>query len=84
MFQFSITSLLLQTLLHEIASKLNLIQVSTHQEFQSLDMGEFQEIGWVFGRIHTLRVRHETLRALFGLIGMWCVLIVKESHELTT
>jgi len=64
--------------------KLNLIQVPTRQEFQSLDMGDCQETRWIFGRIHTFRVRYDTLRALFGLIGMWCVLIVKESLELTT
>ena len=45
--------------------KLNLIQVPTRQEFQSLDMGDCQETRWIFGRIHTFRVRHDTLRALF-------------------
>jgi len=46
-------------------NSINLIQVSTRQEFQPLDMGDCQETGWIFGRIHTFRVRHDTLRALF-------------------
>ena len=29
--------------------KLNLMQVPTRQEFQSLDMGDCQETGWIFG-----------------------------------
>ena len=66
MFQFSITSLLLQTLLHEIASNSTLFKCQlVKRVFQSLDMGDCQETGWIFGRIHTFRVRHDTLRALF-------------------
>ena len=38
---------------------INLIQIPTRQEFQSLDMCDCQETGWIFGRIRTFRVKVE-------------------------